>query len=102
MDTASPDRSLTGGRLLIFAAAGLPVGAYVATLAVYLPNYYARHLGLSLAAVGAAFTVVRVLDIILDPALGVMMDAATTRWGKYRPWLAASLPVLVLASWATY
>jgi Na+/melibiose symporter-like transporter len=74
----------------------------VATLAVYLPNYYARRLGLSLAAVGIAFTVVRVLDILLDPALGVLMDATKTRIGKYRPWLAASLPVLVIASWATY
>ncbi len=95
-------RSLGGARLAIFAAAGLPVGAYVATLAVYLPNYYARHLGLSLAAVGIAFTVVRVLDILLDPALGVAIDATKTRFGRYRPWLIASLPVLVVASWAAY
>jgi GPH family glycoside/pentoside/hexuronide:cation symporter len=106
MDTRAPAgkprHSLTGGRLAIFAAAGLPVGAYVATLAVYLPNYYARHLGLSLAAVGIAFTVVRVLDILLDPALGILMDSTKTRMGKYRPWLVASLPVLVVATWAAY
>jgi Na+/melibiose symporter-like transporter len=106
MDTrapaASPNRSLGGSRLAIFAAAGLPVGAYVATLAVYLPNYYARRLGLSLAAVGIAFTVVRVLDILLDPALGIAIDATKTRLGRYRPWLIASLPVLVVASWAAY
>lgn len=102
MDTANPQRSLTGGRLAIFAAAGLPVGAYVATLAVYLPNYYARQLGLGLATVGIAFTVVRILDILLDPALGVLIDATESRVGKYRPWLAASLPVLVVATWASY
>ena len=99
---ANPHRTLTGGRLAIFAAAGLPVGAYVATLAVYLPNYYARELGLGLAAVGIAFTVVRILDIVLDPALGVFIDATKTPFGKYRPWLAASLPVLVIATWASY
>jgi Na+/melibiose symporter-like transporter len=99
---AGPHRSLSGGRLAIFAAAGLPIGAYVATLAVYLPNYYARELGLGLATVGIAFTVVRVLDILLDPALGLFIDGTRTPVGKYRPWLAASLPVLVIATWASY
>ena len=93
---------LSAGTLAVFAAAGLPVGGYVATLAVYLPNYYARHLGMSLAAVGLAFTVVRVLDILFDPALGVVMDKVSTRFGRYRPWLAASIPILMLATWATY
>jgi len=94
--------SLSPLRLAIFSAAGLPVGGYVATLAVYLPNYYARHLGLSLAAVGLAFTVVRILDILLDPALGVAMDATKTSFGRFRPWLVASVPVLGLATAAAY
>jgi len=104
MDTRAPKTgrsSVSAGKLAIFSLAGLPVGGYVATLAVYLPNYYARHLGLSLAAVGLAFTVVRVLDILLDPALGVIMDANKTRFGKFRPWLVASIPVLVAATFAT-
>jgi Na+/melibiose symporter-like transporter len=105
MDTRAPATgrsSVSAGRLAIFSLAGLPVGGYVATLAVYLPNYYARHLGLSLAAVGIAFTVVRVLDILLDPALGVIMDANKTRFGKFRPWLVAAVPVLVASTYATY
>jgi GPH family glycoside/pentoside/hexuronide:cation symporter len=93
---------IRGFGLAIFAAAGLPVGGYVATLAVYLPNYYARHLGLSLAAVGLAFTVVRVLDILLDPALGVVMDVTKTPFGKFRPWLVASIPILALSTAAAY
>jgi Na+/melibiose symporter-like transporter len=88
--------------LVIFISAGVPVGAYVATLTVYLPNYYTRHLGMSLTAVGIAFTVVRLLDIVLDPALGVMIDATRTPVGRFRPWLAASIPILVAATWTTY
>lgn len=105
MDTrapAPPKNSLSPFRLAIFSAAGIPIGGYVATLAVYLPNYYARTLGLSLAAVGIAFTIVRILDIIIDPGLGVLMDATKTRVGRFRPWLLASIPVLALSTAAAY
>src|SRR4029077_4740960 len=85
-----------------FAAAGLPVGAFVTTLSVYLPNYYTSRVGLSLTVVGVAFTLIRVLDVLLDPAIGAAMDSTTTRFGRYRPWLAASIPVLLIATYAVY
>ncbi|MGZ8369563.1 MAG: MFS transporter, partial [Caulobacteraceae bacterium] len=50
------------------------------------------------AAVGTAFFAVRMLDIGFDPALGVLMDRTRTRLGRFRPWLIASAPVLMLAS----
>lgn len=93
---------LSAARLAIFAAAGIPVGAYVVTLTVYLPPYYAGRLGLSLAAVGIAFTVVRILDILLDPALGVLMDWTRTPFGRLRPWLWAAVPVLLVGTYMTY
>ena len=106
MDTRTPragDASSIGtGQLAIFAAAGLPVGGYVTSLAVYLPNYYTRHLGLSFLAVAASFTVIRVFDVLLDPALGVIMDSTKTRFGRFRPWLAASIPVLIVATIGVY
>ncbi len=38
---------------------------------VYLPNYYASHIGLSLlAVVGASFSLVRLIDIAFDPLIG--------------------------------
>src|SRR5690242_21712315 len=82
------------GRLVTFAAGALPVGALVTTLGVYLTNYYASHIGIPLAAVGGAFMMVRLLDISIDPLLGVAMDWTRTGMGKYRPWLAASAPLL--------
>src|SRR5215470_10491541 len=107
MDTRTPPRGGDTGaigtrQLAIFAAAGLPVGGYVTSLAVYLPNYYTRHLGLSFLAVAAAFTVIRVFDVLLDPALGVAMDSTKTRIGRFRPWLAASIPVLMAATVGVY
>jgi GPH family glycoside/pentoside/hexuronide:cation symporter len=37
--------------------------------------------------VGAAFLIVRLIDIMLDPFMGGMMDRTRTRWGRFRPWL---------------
>jgi GPH family glycoside/pentoside/hexuronide:cation symporter len=90
------------GRLATFAAGALPVGALVTTLGVYLTNYYASHIGIPLAAVGGAFMMVRLLDISIDPLLGMAMDWTRTRVGKYRPWLAASAPLLLFTVWMIY
>ena len=82
--------------LLGFSLPGLALGALAVSVSVYLPHYYASHGGISLAAVGGAFGIVRLFDGGLDPILGVAMDQSRTRFGRYRPWLIASAPVLML------
>jgi Na+/melibiose symporter-like transporter len=82
--------------LLGFSLPGLALGALAVSVSVYLPHYYASHVGISLAAVGGAFGIVRLFDGGLDPILGVTMDQSRTRYGRYRPWLIASAPVLML------
>jgi Na+/melibiose symporter-like transporter len=85
--------------LAAFAAPCLPLAALGLPLVVYLPEYYVSDLGLSLSMVGSAFLLVRVADIILDPILGGLMDTTRTRLGRFRPWLLAAAPVLMLASY---
>ncbi|HWF78662.1 MAG TPA: MFS transporter, partial [Caulobacteraceae bacterium] len=86
--------SISWPRLFAFALPGLPVGALAVALSVYLPRYYASHIGLSLAAVGAAFAIVRIVDMCFDPVIGVIMDHTKTRIGRYRVWLLAGAPLL--------
>ena len=85
--------------LAAFAAPCLPLAALGLPLVVYLPEYYVNTLGLSLSAVGAAFLVVKLVDIFFDPLLGGIMDRTRTRLGRFRPWLIAGTPVIVLASY---
>jgi GPH family glycoside/pentoside/hexuronide:cation symporter len=85
--------------LAAFAAPSLPLAALGLPLVVYLPNYYVSHLGLSLSVVGAAFLLVRLADIILDPILGGMMDRTRSPWGRFRPWLAGGAPLLMAAAY---
>lgn len=84
--------------LACFSAPCLALAALGLPLVVYLPNHYAKTLGVDLAAVGAAFMVVRLLDIAVDPVLGAMMDRTSTRWGRFKPWLVAGGPVLMAST----
>src|ERR1700761_664111 len=89
-------------QIATFSAAALPVGALVTTLGVYLTNYYAAHVGIPLAAVGVTFLAIRAIDLLLDPYIGLRMDKTRTRIGKFRPWLAAAAPILLVSSVAIY
>jgi Na+/melibiose symporter-like transporter len=75
----------------------MPVSALGIPLTVYLPNYYASHIGISLTAVGLAFSIVRLIDIAFDPAIGVAINATQTSFGRFRPWMAAGAPLLMVA-----
>ncbi len=82
-------------RLIAFATPGLCLGALAVALTVYLPRYYAGHLGLGLKSVGLIFMSVRLIDMFFDPMIGVAMDRTRTAAGRYRVWLVAGAPILM-------
>ncbi|MFN3353617.1 MAG: MFS transporter [Brevundimonas sp.] len=83
--------------LAAFAASCLPYAALGLPVYVTLPEFYASHVGVSLAAVSLIFLVVRLADIVVDPALGLIIDRTSTRFGRYRVWMAAGAPILMLS-----
>ncbi len=99
----SPTTNRLSNRLLApFSSASMPVSALGIPLTVYLPNYFASHIGLSLAAVGLAFFIVRVIDIALDTLLGVAISATDTRFGRFRPWMAVGAPLIMIAGYMMF
>lgn len=94
---AGPARR-SNATLAAFSAVCLPLAAFGVALPVTLPEYYATHVGIDIAMVGYVFMAVRAIDIVADPLIGGAMDRTRTRWGRYRPWMAASAPVLMLAA----
>ena len=83
-------------RILTFSLANLPISAISIAVFVYLPPYFAGHLGVGMALVGAGWGLVRMIDIPIDVVLAVMMDRTRTRLGRYRPWMMAGAPILML------
>jgi Na+/melibiose symporter-like transporter len=93
--SAAPARNLPLASVLSFASASIPVQALVLAISVHLPRYFASAVGLELAVVGAAFAMVRLVDIPIDAILGMAMDRTRSRFGRYRLWLALGTPVLM-------
>lgn len=88
--------------VLAFSSTALPIAAIGLVMAVYLPRFFAGQLGLSLAAVGLAFTIVRLIDLAIDPLLGMAMDRTRSRLGRYRPWLLIGGPIVMLAAYMLF
>lgn len=94
----APHDRVTATSLFGYALPGLPIAAMGLPLAVHLPPYYAQEIGMGYAIAGTVFLLPRFLDIFIDPVMGVLSDRFHTRWGRRKPWIAMSVPILVLAA----
>ncbi len=57
------------------------------TFTVFLLYFYTDVFGISAAAAGTMFLVVRMLDTFYDPLVGLMADRTKSKYGKFRPWI---------------
>jgi GPH family glycoside/pentoside/hexuronide:cation symporter len=66
-------------------------------VAGFLLFYYTDTAFLPVAALGTLMLVSRVLDAVIDPVVGILVDRTRTRWGHARPYLLfASVPFGIL------
>ncbi|MBA4337835.1 MAG: hypothetical protein C0421_03205 [Hyphomonas sp.] len=77
------------------AGIGLPVG-------VYLSPFYADELGLGVALTGLLFMLMRIWDLAVDPIIGSLVDRFNSRYGRARPWIVASVPMLMVSAYFVY
>ncbi len=83
--------------LFYYSLADLPVAMALFPVMVFIPRYYSHDLGIPLATLGAVMLVQRILDLFTDPLMGYVSDHTRSRWGRRRPWVAASAPLLMLS-----
>ena len=63
----------------------------------FLLYYYINIVRLPAEAVGTIFLVARLLDAVIDMAVGITVDRTNTRWGRTRPYfLFTAIPYAVL------
>lgn len=99
---AAPAGRLSLPRLFAFSAGSIPAWMLASVMGVYLPPFYASHIGISLLKVGATLGTVRLADLGIDLLLGWLMDKTRTRIGRYKPWFALGLPVTFLAVYKVF
>jgi glucuronide carrier protein len=68
----------------------------------FLLIYYTDVVGISAAAAGTLFLVIRVWDGFADVFAGRTVDRTMTRWGKFRPFFIFAGPPALLLSVATF
>lgn len=57
------------------------------TVMLFLAFFYTDIFGISAATVGTMFLVVRLIDAVTDPLMGLLADKTRTRFGSFRPYL---------------
>ena len=87
--------------LLAYGLFGLPLALVALPVYVYLPQYYAERFGLPLAAIGIALLATRVLDALIDPAIGLWIDGGKKAshhgtHGGHARFILLSLPALCI------
>lgn len=60
---------------------------YMGFFGLFLLYYYTDVFGISPAAAATMLLLTKIVDAISDPAMGLIADRTTSRWGKYRPYL---------------
>lgn len=95
------EKRLSAGRLVLFAGPAAPIAAMGLPMGVHLPPFYVE-LGLSLSTVGLIFMLTRFWDVITDPVLGYLSDKFPTRFGRRRPWIAISVPIMLVTIWLLF
>ncbi len=71
-------------------------------IATGLYFYFQSVICLPAFALGVIFAVARVWDAINDPMMGSIVDRTNTKWGKCRPYLIFSPPVICLITCLTF
>lgn len=92
--TKSPDR-VPNSVLAAYVLPCIPISGLGLPLALVVAPFYISVMQMPDWEVGLIFTLVRLLDLLVDPLLGYWMDTTRTRWGRRKPWVAVSVPILL-------
>lgn len=81
-----------------YASGDLACNLIYQTVSTYLLFFYTDVFGISAAAAGTMFLIVRAIDALSDPFIGILVDKTNSRFGKFRPYLLfGAVPFALLA-----
>ena len=95
--TGLQSNRLSRGELFAYSLAESPMHMVSLPVGVFLPAFYAQDLGLGLTAVGMILMVARLWDVVTDPLIGYLSDRTKTRFGRRKPWILVSIPLVMLS-----
>ncbi|MFM8354037.1 MAG: MFS transporter, partial [Gammaproteobacteria bacterium] len=95
--SSQPQGRLSNRVLFYYSLADLPVAMSIFPVIVFIPRFYSNDVGLAVATVGTIMLVSRIFDVFTDPLMGYLSDHTRSRWGRRRPWIALSVPLMMVS-----
>lgn len=95
--TTRTDTIYSTPQLLAYGLLGLPLAMVALPIYIVVPKFYADHTMLSLSMIGAILLLSRLLDALIDPLFGYLLDQAAGRGRSYRMAICLALPILAMA-----
>jgi GPH family glycoside/pentoside/hexuronide:cation symporter len=97
----SADGEPAATTLILYALPALPLAILTLPFYVVVPAFYAQA-GLPIALVGQSLLLVRIVDALSDPLVGVLADHWRPRFGRRRTLVLATTPLIALAALALF
>ncbi len=90
------------GTALAFSAPAVGAGYMYLLLALYVLKFSTDVLLIGSAVMGFIFMLSRIWDAVSDPLIGYLSDRTTTRLGRRRTWILASIAPVALMFYAVF
>ncbi len=100
---SAPVKSLTLKEILLYNMTGIPLNLYDTVLMAWVMYFYIppQDLGrvqyLSITVISLILAGGRILDAVTDPLIGYLSDHSTSRWGRRKPFMFVSMPILFIS-----
>ncbi|PNU06635.1 MFS transporter [Novosphingobium guangzhouense] len=91
-------RELSQADLVAYGLAAFGPGLLLNPMTLYVPQIYAKEFGISLAALGTALVVLRIVNAFTDQVIGFISDRTRTRWGARKPAIAIGAALILVAA----
>lgn len=89
-------KKLTFGEKFSYGLGDCAANVYVAMASSFLTGYYTDTVGLAALAVGTMMLVARIFDGVTDIVMGAIVDKTKSKYGKARPWVLWTAPLMAI------
>lgn len=74
-------------QMMALAAPTLPLSLFIAPFPAFLVAFYTKYTAASASGIATALLLIRVVDAVVDPLIGIASDRTRGRLGPRKPWI---------------